>query len=118
MRTVAGRAIPPGETRLIPASALPPNVVAEIEAAHRNETATDEPATDEQDDDAALSDAFLCEILQGTVAEILQSLPDLDDVLLARLEMLEYDSASPRKGVLEGISALQLQRAESEDSED
>lgn len=54
----------------------------------------------------------LAEILLGNVPSVLLALVDLTAEQLLDLEILETDSAQPRKGVLEGIDKRQLELAQ------
>lgn len=97
---VGGNAIPPRETRILPADLVPVHLLAPETPA--------EPGIDAPDDDAALR-----ELLGGTVAEVRASLDPLSDehlVQLAELEAKDHGGAG-RKGVLEAIAEEQITRA-------
>lgn len=93
---VGGKMIPPGETRVFTEAELPPEYQAPAPVAELPAGGLDEP---------------LLLILAATVAQVVAGLPDLSDEELARLALLEAEGKD-RKGVLEAITALQLERAE------
>lgn len=93
---VGGKMIPPGETRVFTEAELPPEYKAPAPVAAAQ---------------AAGPDEALLLILAATVAQVVAGLPDLSDEELARLALLEAEGKD-RKGVLEAITALQLERAE------
>jgi len=98
---VAGCAVQPGETRILPADLVPAHV------RNPKPAAADEPPV------AADDDIDLRDFLGGTVAEVRAGLAGLADDVLPLLAGLEDKTSggAGRKGVLEAIAEEQLRRA-------
>lgn len=94
IRYVGGLAIPAGETRLVDAALLPPDAPPEP-------VAPDAPAAADGEEDP---DLWAARVLDGTVAEIVEILPDLDAEQLTRLGDAEAEGRN-RSTLLAAIAA-------------
>jgi len=95
-RYVGGFAIPPGETRILPAASVPRHL-------HRAPTPVEPKEA---------PDTFVADTLDGTVDEIKAILPTITAEDLDVLETAEMDeNGKNRKGVLNAIQEERLNRA-------
>lgn len=95
---VGGVVIPPGDTRLVDEHAVPKALQA-----------PKTPAVQEPEPNP------MAELAEQKVDDIVAALPELDDEQLAELLDLEQAADKPRKGVLEPITELQLERAKGDE---
>jgi hypothetical protein len=100
---VGGVMLQPGDGREVDELFLPPMEPQGGAAA---------PAEGGQAPDEAALDANLRDVLKGTLKEIVPTLAAYGDATLARLAELENEHEAPRKGLLEAVAALQLDRAQ------
>jgi len=90
--TIGSRRLEPGQTRLVEETMIPGFVVPE-------------PAPEQPIDD-------LAELLDGSVKQVSEALPGLDQDQLERVRKLE-SSGKQRKGVLNAIEEQRIERAAS-----
>jgi hypothetical protein len=93
---IDGKTIHPGESREVDETQVPGFGVS----------------ADHTEDDLKKVDNPLADILLGNIQSVMSALHDLTAEQLADLESLEGDSATPRKGVLDGIDKRRLELAQ------
>ena len=103
VRYVAGIAIPPGETRIVPSHLVPKHLHPGAQA----EAST--PPADDLDDE--VPGQALLDLLQKNVATVADATTQLTMEELDELEALEQQTQAPRKGVLDAITKARLHQA-------
>jgi hypothetical protein len=101
---VGGVMLQPGEGREVDELYLPPQEEPEMAPAA--------PGGQGEELDPARLDANLLELMKGGLKQLVPGLKDMSDATLARMAELEGAHEAPRKGLLEAITALQLDRAQ------
>lgn len=105
---VGGTLVQPGEGREVDEAFLPPSDA--LASAADGEGLLPPGSVNELTGDAL--DANLRELLKGTLKELVPQLADFSDETLERLAAIENEHEAPRKGLLEPLAELQLQRAQ------
>ena len=100
---IGGVMIQPGEGRDVDETFLPPELLQPADEAE---------AKAPELTDAEKADANLRDVLKGSISKIKPLLPDFSPETLARLLELEQADGTPRQGLVQAITELQLQRAQ------
>lgn len=99
-RYVNGKAIPAGETAMVPAQSKPDKRPEPGPPPDPDQVTADE-----------LAEASVAEVRESVAARTVDGAPIVSDAALAMLQAAEQGAEKPRKGVLQAIDEEQIRRA-------